>query len=253
MQNRSFFVATLVLAGLIVSGCAQAPSQAPLPIRPQAVVQTPSPLYAYPLAAPPGMAEKVAWGRLPEGPVRDQARAEAQQLFRVGARQGYDLSDAFIEQEQTNSVEEALVSTRARLQLLAGTPHQSYAEQVLATRLLNHYLAQNRLTQVAPTILAQQKLTSAQQQVVGFATELLIRNGSPNADLLAATLTTLKGYWTDVQIAASARQAIATAQAWLAERTPCDTCAAKDGPIDAGLRLQQVAAGITDLQGLAGS
>lgn len=253
MQRHAHVRVMAILMCTALVACEQTPSQAPLPIRPEEVVQSPPPLYAYPLAAPQGFAEQVAWGRLPEGPIRDRSREEAQRLFRAGARRGYELSRAFIEQTKTHAVEVALAATQQQLQAEAGMPHQSYTEQVLATRLLNHYLAQGQLPQVAPRRLAQRKLTPDQQKIVGFATTLLIRNHYPNPDLLAAMLTTLKGYWTDERIRTEASQAMQDGEAWLAYKAACTTCAAKNDPIDADLRVRQVQSGLADLQRLMGT
>ena len=73
------------------------------------------------------------------------------------------------------------------------------------------------------SVKAQQRAYSDEEiNAVSFATRLLIKNNNPNADLIVASLSVLKGHWPEEKLEASARQMAEATTTWL-ERT-CLAC-----------------------------
>lgn len=63
----------------------------------------------------------------------------------------------------------------------------------------------------------------------GYATELLIQNENPNADLIARSLERVEGVWSPAEIASAKTTAAAAARSWV--KAPCRGCAVSEGPL----------------------
>lgn len=63
----------------------------------------------------------------------------------------------------------------------------------------------------------------------GYATELLIQNENPNADLIARSLERIDGTWSSSKIASAKETASAAGQSWAG--SPCRGCAVSEGPL----------------------
>ncbi len=100
--------------------------------------------------------------------------------------------------------------SRAIRELLASRPEEAeerwLLEQMVALHLLEAYDAQY--------------METADVAEVGFYTRLLVKHESPNADLILKGLHAVRNSWTEAEIAAAARTAVAQAKAWLEKACP---------------------------------
>jgi hypothetical protein len=247
-MKKSKLLLILLGAWCGLSACESPAVSTPPAPRVEEVIQGPPPVYQYPFRTPSQLEEVIEWGRLPEGPLREKARQESNRIFKEGALLGTKLSKTLIEQVKTRPVDEAIAEIRAQLTAEQGTEHHAFTAQVLAMSLLNHFLAEGQLHHTAPAMLSKKLLAPEAQSVIAFATETLIAQGNPNADLLAASLYTLRGYWTEAQLQAQASLAMREATVWLDRKAACTTCSAKNPSSD--VRQQQIRAGLADLQRL---
>ncbi len=104
--------------------------------------------------------------------------------------------------------------------ILAGIqehPMRQRIEQMAAHAMLNHQLMKG---ETSP-----QKLDA-----VGYYTDLLIDNRSPDASMIMPALAVLELHWPEDEIASRAQEAAALAEAWLA-RNPCEECLGKNAQV----------------------
>ncbi|GIV60291.1 MAG: hypothetical protein KatS3mg043_1380 [Rhodothermaceae bacterium] len=190
------------------------------------------------------------WGRLPEGPEREQAKRASGKIALPAFQKGVNLFAAFQKEAASGPIETALAYLERELAVL-DEPHRFMAGQVLALRLLDAYLADGALNQTPPEALARRTLDAETQAVVAFATEQLTAHNNPNAHLVAATLQTLRGYWPEATIRMHAQKTLAAAEAYLA-RPPCDTCPPTPAKTTSTNSLEnQIRAGVEALKPLA--
>ncbi|RME28523.1 MAG: hypothetical protein D6806_02755, partial [Deltaproteobacteria bacterium] len=109
--------------------------------------------YLYPLASPPGYEDIMEWGRLPEGPEREQAKRASDKMALPAFQKGVNLFAAFQKEAASGPIETALAYLERELAVL-DEPHRFMAGQVLALRLLDAYLAGGALNQTPPEALA---------------------------------------------------------------------------------------------------
>lgn len=149
---------------------------------------------------------------LPDGyerPATQEARLdafEARSAFRVALRE--IMGDA-------EGWRDADARTRA---LLRDTPDvPAYAkEQTAATSMLTTFLLHG--DQPEP----------AQVEAIGAYTEMLVRHGNPDADLVDQALAALDGSWSDTQISQSAEAAYAATEAYVRAQADCEDCRIAD-------------------------
>ncbi|RMF56826.1 MAG: hypothetical protein D6746_12045, partial [Bacteroidetes bacterium] len=109
--------------------------------------------YLYPLASPPGYEDIMEWGRLPEGPEREQAKRASDKMALPAFQKGVNLFAALQKEAASASIETALAHLKRELAAL-DEPQRFMAGQVLALRLLDAYLAGGALNQTPPEALA---------------------------------------------------------------------------------------------------
>lgn len=143
------------------------------------------------------------------------------------------------------TVVEAVAATSNSLEQKDGRD-RAMAEQALAFMLLDRHLADGELASTAPSDLATTELSTRTQAIVGFAIDLLIRNENPNADLVSAGLSVLKGFWSDAEIVAAAGAARIAAERQIDE--DCEDCRVTPATLN---RKRDIQSGISSLSLLA--
>lgn len=204
--------------------------------------------YAYAFGTPPALVDKLNWGRL-EGEERDQARAESMRL----GREGFGVITPLLAsmEDDLTQTEEPLRVAREIVAEVEGTDAQFLAEQAVGLMLLNHFMAGGKIEAIDPATLVKRDLTDGQQEVVAFATELMIRNENPNASLMASCLQTLEGYWSAEQIQQQARAAAQGAQRYVDYLRECSDCGNKADLGNTPALLERISQGVNRLNALA--
>ncbi len=101
-------------------------------------------------------------------------------------------------------------TSRAVRELLVNHPEEAeerwMLEQMVALKMLDAY--------------DEQYAVPADAAEVGFYTRMLVKHENPNADLILKGLRVVRDSWTEAEVAAAARTAVAEAEAWLEEVCP---------------------------------
>lgn len=224
MPSR-FVFCLLALFAVGLTGC-QAPTADSAKSPTEEALRTATPVHLYNFATPEGL---------------PRAGEAYDRLSKDGMADGVALLVHF-DASQGRPAAEQVAAARAALDALGETPHRYMTEQVLGVLLLNEFLAGGALTTTPAAVLAERSLSREAQTVVGFATELLLRNRYHNADLMAAGLRSLQGYWPAERIAAAAREALTAAEAYLAGLPAAKAAAPRDAALREGLvALQRLA------------
>jgi hypothetical protein len=105
-----------------------------------------------------------------------------------------------------------------------GEVYHSALEQTVAFFILDTVFRPDSDTK-SYLALEREAFSPEEQAAAGFATRLLVKNHSPNADLIAASLEAVEGYWSEAEIREAARATREATDLWLAAR--CGDCEAK--------------------------
>lgn len=125
---------------------------------------------------------------------------------------------------------------------------RAIAAQATAMMLLDHHLADGILSSTSTDELARKNIDVHDQELVAFAIDLLVESRNPNADLIAAAISTLDGYWMDNRMRSTAASAERAAREAVEQSLECTDCGITGATRD---RMGQIKEGIAQLRRLS--
>lgn len=188
-------------------------------------------------------ADYYRWNTIEDNEAREEAKSRSNQLTRDALRIAYSDFGARLPQELApEELPQILETFRTASDKHSESPALFLAEQMFAMKLQENIFPDfTRQTDIAR--FKESNLSEYQLEALELITEVFVRNGNPNADMIALNLHHLNSHAESSKLNILANRAYNNAVSWHGDTITCDNCFSKEDAKTGALR-----AGIKDLE-----